>query len=139
MEQQGGNGIEFEVGDASQGGAEQAGGEDLVIRKTFRVPLSGTDVLNAQINSKSYDLFNVSETGICIQLKTSDLFLVGDRLDNIKLTLDELSLNVAGIVMHVSPSEYGHYLCGIRLVEMTVTGQRKLKKFVKSNRRKLLG
>ncbi len=135
------NGIDFEVGDTLEGKGETPvfnTDPELLIRQSFRIPVEQSDEFNVQINSRSYDLFNLGYEGFCVHVKEEEQFALGQRLDPIRLTFNELSFTVSGIVVHVSPSETGRHLCGIKMIDLdrqTLTG---IKEYVQTSRTKLL-
>lgn len=135
------NGIDFEVDETLEGGEDTPvfnTDQELLIRQSFRIPVELSDEFNVQINSRSYDLFNVGYEGFCVHVKEENQFSLGQRLDHIRLTLNELSFAVSGMVVHVSPSETGRHLCGIKMVDLDQETLKAIRKYVQSSRTKLL-
>ncbi len=107
---------------------------DDIIRKSYRLPLEGSDVVKAEINQNKYPIVDLGNKGIGIRLFEPDEFSVGDNLDSITLTLDKKKFSLQGVVVHISPDISDHYLCGVEFTNLDEEGEKNYRKFIQKHR-----
>ena len=105
-------------------------------RKSFRGPVARSDAAEVQIGKKRYRLVDIGNKGIGIALQKPDALTVGET-HTMKLLLQKQSLELQGIVKHISPSASDHYLCGIELLNLDKDAEQKLQSFLQHKRDQL--
>lgn len=110
-----------------------------IIRKSYRISLTKWSTIKFKVNNSTFDVVNISANGLAIRIDNPDLFSVGQELPDVKLNLEGTYLIFRGKVNHISPDSYGHYLCGIDIINVDESNKEVLQKFVQQNRNELFG
>ena len=87
-------------------------------RKHFRISVKDNDAVSLKINNVPYELIDISDHGIGVQLGSEDILVaVGDELP-LEITMDGQVHNLQGKVVHINPLGPEDYLCGIEFINM---------------------
>jgi len=106
-------------------------------RKYFRINLKGNEAVSVRINNVPYEVFDLSDGGIGLQLSSEDILLTeGDELP-IELHIQGQVLNLNGKVKHINPIGKEEYLCGIEFMNVAEKIRSRLMKFLQACREKI--
>lgn len=107
-----------------------------LVRKSFRLPLTGPDSIKIEIDGGIYDAVDIGAKGIGIRVPRSDTFSLGEKLSSIKLTIEKVPFSIEGVVVHISGDSTDFYLCGI-LLELSPLAEKKFTEYVNKYRKKV--
>jgi hypothetical protein len=135
--------IEFEVMDESslaQGPLQSDPAPRKVPRQSYRFPIPKIDAVTVQINGQQFDLINIvahERTGLGVRLRGGETLHLGQQLSGISFKLDNDEFRLEGLVQHISPDNFGNYLCGIELLKLHPEDRQRLLAFVEKLRSEL--
>ncbi|MBU0731035.1 MAG: PilZ domain-containing protein [Proteobacteria bacterium] len=107
-----------------------------VIRQCFRLQLTGSEVITADIKDDTFEIVDLGINGVGITLKYGNLFSVGEEL-TLSLTLDGKKFSLQGVVVHISPDTYDNFLCGIELINLDKDSAKKFETYFQQHRAKI--
>lgn len=106
-------------------------------RKQFRINVKGNSAFALKVNDVSYDLIDISNTGIGIKLTSEDIFLNVDDELPLEIKAETQVFNLKGKVVHINPDGPVDFTCGIRFIDLNQDTQTKWVDFLKSYREKI--
>ena len=110
---------------------------DDIKRNYFRIDVRENDTVSITINTIPYAVIDIGDRGIGIRLTSEDIFVsVGDELP-LELKIDKQVFKLQGKVVHISPSEPGELLCGIKYIAVDKKTNTQMKKELQSLREKI--
>jgi c-di-GMP-binding flagellar brake protein YcgR len=134
MGQDDGNGFDFEVSKPSEDVSATS-------RQAYRLPISEKDNVTFQVGGQSFEVVNISATGIAIRLDAPDTFSRDDVLDDVDVNLQGESLKLQAKVCHISFQfeNHGGYICGLMFLGLDKDSEnyRKLNVFVETRQKQL--
>jgi c-di-GMP-binding flagellar brake protein YcgR len=101
-----------------------------VIRQIYRVPVKKSDRVNITVDGSEYEIVNLGSHGIGIRLPNPAPFKVSDHVHKIGLKIEGDYIRLSGKIVHVTPYETDHCLCGIQLIDMDEKSQQRLLDYV---------
>ncbi len=108
-----------------------------IMRKYFRISVTGNDDVSIKINNVPYEVIDVGDSGIGIRLSPEDIFIsVEDELP-IELKIEGMVHDLQGKVVHISPSGPEEFLCGIEFTNFDKKTKAKLLEYLQSWRVKI--
>ena len=131
MKQNKNHGIEFEVWETEEEMQK-------ISRHAFRIPITELDNITLRINSKPFEIINITSAGISIHLVSVDDFSVGDVIDAIELDIDGELHTFQGKVRHISPRDTAGYLCGIEFMDSIKNRKRSFLDFLQKKYKNVL-
>ncbi len=85
------------------------------------------------IAGTSYSVFNISANGLGIYLDEIGEVRLDSKLTDMKVSFDDKSFEVEGVVVHVS-LEVSHYICGIQLTKISRDYEKEVLSYLKKSR-----
>lgn len=112
--------------------------EDLVVRKSFRVPVEDNSI-QVVLNNITYPVSDISPQGISIAIKDNTAFTVAQELINCELILpDETITGLTATVMHFTNTGEGVWQNGIQWVGLKDEEVQKIAAVVSKMKKRLL-
>ncbi|UCD65847.1 MAG: PilZ domain-containing protein [Deltaproteobacteria bacterium] len=108
-----------------------------IMRKYFRISVTGSEAISIKINNVPYDVVDVGDRGIGIRLGPEDIFVAVDDELPIELKIEDLVYNLQGKVVHISPEGPEEFLCGIEFINIDNDAREKLMDYLQSYREKI--
>jgi len=109
-----------------------------IVRKSFRIPLKDKDSFFVIIDGISYPLTDIGPMGICINIKSKDLFSSDLLLSNCDLhLLEKKVIGIDGLVVHCSPGRKGSWLYGIKWQNLDPETEKEIDSIVNGLRDKI--
>lgn len=130
MEQNSSNGFDFEVVGSKKDLEE-------IIRDSFRMPVGESDDIAVVIDGQSFDVINISNTGIGIRVEDPGNFSVSDVLDGSEIHIQGKTINPKLEICHISPQVQGGYICGIRFINLKNEGYNLISDFIQRKGKEL--
>lgn len=95
--------------------------DDLVVRRSFRVPVPKAMVLFT-VDDQQFEVLDLSMSGMGIRIDDPDLFRSGTVLRGGRVTFPDKSFNVDVEVIHISPYDTKSLILGVNIVEILDSG-----------------
>lgn len=116
-------------GSASPGNADK-------VRRHYRVPADPEQTPEVEINGELFQVYDVSEGGICHLLSRDQAFQVGD-MPRIRVMIAGEEFELDGVVVHVTP--HGEYSarCGIMFSAVGPEALGTIRRYVEETRARL--
>jgi predicted nucleic acid-binding OB-fold protein len=111
-----------------------------VARQSYRFPIHKIEAIEVAIADQIFKLMNIvvnNRTGIGIQLENETVLSPGQDLSDIHFKLLGNEFNLQGRVRQISPDNFGKYICGIELTDLTDADQQTLQRLVHTLRSRL--
>ena len=108
-----------------------------IMRKYFRISVKGSDTVSIKINNVPYDVIDVGDRGIGIRLTSEDIFFAVEDELPIQLSIGNVTHDLQGKVVHISPSTTEEYLCGIEFTNIDSEARTKLMDYLQTCREKI--
>lgn len=85
------------------------------LRGSFRTPVGHGDRIGLRMQSESFKILDISETGLQALLQRADQFQAGQTIDSVEISFSDTSLKVKGKVVHVSQIDLDQFAIGLEL------------------------
>lgn len=105
-----------------------------VTRDSYRAPIDPANPVHVKIGNRSFDVINVSKRGIGFLVPGSDIFMPDEKLKSIMLICKENKITMEGRVIHISPYEFGKFICGIEFINLDAKALLRLKEYLERSR-----
>ena len=100
------------AGEAMVGMADDAG-----VRRAFRLPGVAAHVV-VEINGSAYEVVDICRDGVGLRIAKDAPFPVAGEKVRLTVSLEGVTHNASGRIIHVSPDFSDQYLCGIQFVDL---------------------
>lgn len=105
-----------------------------IMRKYFRIKVKSCGDVSIKINDVNYEVIDVGDRGIGIQLGPEDIFVAVEDELPIELKIMGVIHNLQGKVVHISPSGPEEFLCGIEFINIDKESKEKLMEYLQNCR-----
>ena len=89
------------------------------------------------INEAKYEVIDLGDNGIGLKLSPEDLFIAVEDELPIELTIEGMTHNLQGKVVHISPAGPEEFLCGIEFINISNESKDKLMNSLQTCREKI--
>ncbi len=108
-----------------------------IMRKYFRIKVRGNGDISIKINDAKYEVIDVGDHGIGINLSPEDIFVAVEDELPIELRIAGVIHNLQGKVVHISPAGPEEFLCGIEFINIDKKSKDELMKYLQTCREKI--
>lgn len=110
-----------------------------IIRKYYREPIFENDRVCAEINGRTYMIYDIGNLGVSIIAPSFGGFLPG-AVHTVTLHLSNTTISLQGTIAHVSPLEAsGDCRCGIKFTDLSPKDEQVLEHFLTAHHARLFG
>ena len=106
-------------------------------RKYFRINVKGNGDISIKINEAKYEVIDVGDNGIGLKFSPEDILVAVEDELPIELTIEGMTHNLQGKVVHISPAGPEEFLCGIEFINISNESKDKLIKYLQTCREKI--
>lgn len=132
------DGLEFEPESDNSSFTLKTEDDHKIVRQSFRVPITDTDGISAQLDGVEFDVLNISTGGVALLLNRPEVFYTDNEIKNLTLKIYGEILRIKVRVAHISPMDSGNYLCGIEFKDMAPETERVVEDYIDEQRRRWL-
>ena len=108
-----------------------------IMRKYFRINVRGNDNISIKINEAEYEAIDIGDNGIGLKFSPEDIFVAVEDELPIELTIEGMTHNLQGKVVHISPAGPEEFLCGIEFINISNESKDKLINYLQTCREKI--
>ncbi|MEW5909928.1 MAG: PilZ domain-containing protein [Thermodesulfobacteriota bacterium] len=105
-----------------------------VTRDSYRVPVDPSYPIQVKIGNRNYDAVNVARKGVGFLVPNSNVFLQDETLKSVMLICQDNKITMEGRVIHISPHEFGKFICGIEFINLDAKAISRLREYLEKCR-----
>ncbi|MFH1103162.1 MAG: PilZ domain-containing protein [Pseudomonadota bacterium] len=105
-----------------------------VTRESYRAPVDPSNPVTVQIGTRKYDAVNIAKRGIGFLVAKPDLFFQNEELTSVILICRGNEIALEGKVVHISPYEFGKFICGVEFIRLDKKTDLRLKEYLEKCR-----